>query len=175
MLASLPPLTATLLAQVAGAALALWFAYVVAKALLAQSIPRVVVAAPADVAEALLEHAEAGSSSRKRVDPDARLADRVPCWDPSTLMDLGTLPVTTPDEVGEVVARGRVAQQAWAGSSFDQRRLLLRTMQRFIVENQETIARVAVIDSGKTMTDAAFGEVLVTCEKLKWMAQQGEK
>ena len=52
-----PSLTVTLLAQVTGVALALWLAYVVAKALLAQSIPRVVVAAPADVAEALLEHA----------------------------------------------------------------------------------------------------------------------
>jgi hypothetical protein len=35
-------------------------------------------------------------------------------------------------------------------------------MLRYIVENQETIARVAVRDSGKTMVDACFGEVLVT-------------
>ena len=50
----------------------------------------------------------------------------------------------------------------------------MKTMLRFVVENQATIAKVAVRDSGKTVTDAIFGEVLVTCEKLKWLAANGE-
>ena len=50
----------------------------------------------------------------------------------------------------------------------------MKTMLRFVVENQATIAKVAVRDSGKTVTDAIFGEVLVTCEKLKWLATNGE-
>ena len=35
--------------------------------------------------------------------------------------------------------------------------------------------RVAAIDSGKPLVDAAFGEVMVTCEKLWWLVSEGER
>ena len=35
--------------------------------------------------------------------------------------------------------------------------------------------RVAARDSGKPMVDAAFGEVMVTCEKLAWLLRHGER
>ena len=72
------------------------------------------------------------------------------------------------------IRKCRAAQEVWAQSTFAQRRQLMKTMLRFVVENQATIAKVAVRDSGKTVTDAIFGEVLVTCEKLKWLAANGE-
>lgn len=34
---------------------------------------------------------------------------------------------------------------------------------------------IAAKDSGKPMVDAAFGEVMVTCEKLAWLLRQGER
>ena len=37
------------------------------------------------------------------------------------------------------------------------------------------VPRVAARDSGKTMVDAAFGEVMVTCEKLWWLIKYGER
>lgn len=46
---------------------------------------------------------------------------------------------------------------------------------RFILDNQETIAHVACLDSGKTKIDAILGEILVTVEKLKWTIKHGEK
>ena len=46
---------------------------------------------------------------------------------------------------------------------------------RFVLENQETIARAACLDSGKTRIDASFGEILVTAEKLKWTIDHGEE
>lgn len=48
-------------------------------------------------------------------------------------------------------------------------------LRRYILDNQETIATVACLDSGKTKTDASLGEILVTVEKLKWTIQHGEK
>jgi acyl-CoA reductase-like NAD-dependent aldehyde dehydrogenase len=96
-------------------------------------------------------------------------------WDPSTMDYFGTKPVMTADEVKEIVRRGKVAQLQWKDSSFATRRLLMRTMLRYITENQETCARVAVRDSGKTLLDAIIGEVLVTCEKLVWLADSGEQ
>ena len=96
-------------------------------------------------------------------------------WDPSTLDYFGKINTMDDKEVKAVVAKGRVAQQEWVKSSFTKRRLLMRTMQRFIVENQENCARVAVRESGKTLLDALIGEVLVTCEKLAWLANSGEQ
>jgi acyl-CoA reductase-like NAD-dependent aldehyde dehydrogenase len=96
-------------------------------------------------------------------------------FDPSTLDYFGSTPAMDKDDVLAAVARGRVAQEAWKHSSFATRRLLMRTMQRYITENQENCARVAVRDSGKTLLDAIIGEVLVTCEKLSWLASSGEE
>ena len=106
----------------------------------------------------------------KLLGPDSGL---VQLWDPSTLQDLGTRKVMGKGEVAAAVGKARAAQAAWKGSSFATRRQLMRTLQRFIVENQQTCARVAVRESGKTLLDAVIGEVLVTCEKLSWLAGSG--
>ena len=45
---------------------------------------------------------------------------------------------------------------------------------RFILDNQESIAKVTCLDSGKTMIDACLGEILVTVEKLQWPIKHGE-
>lgn len=96
-------------------------------------------------------------------------------FDPSTLDYFGSTKAMGREEVCAAVARARVAQAAWKTSSFSTRRLLMRTMLRYITENQENCARVAVRDSGKTLLDAIIGEVLVTCEKLAWLASSGEE
>ena len=46
---------------------------------------------------------------------------------------------------------------------------------RYILANQETIAKVACLDSGKTKIDASIGEILITAEKLNWTIQHGER
>lgn len=96
-------------------------------------------------------------------------------FDPSTMDYFGSTKAMGPEDVQAAVSRARVAQEAWKHSSFATRRLLMRTMQRYITENQENCARVAVRDSGKTLLDAIIGEVLVTCEKLSWLAGSGEQ
>jgi acyl-CoA reductase-like NAD-dependent aldehyde dehydrogenase len=96
-------------------------------------------------------------------------------WDPSTLDYFGSRPAMNAEEVNKVVESARIAQQEWKKSSFDKRRLLMRTMCRFFTENQETCARVAVRESGKTLLDAIIGEILVSCEKLTWLADSGEQ
>jgi len=96
-------------------------------------------------------------------------------WDPATLDYFGSIPVMTQKDVEASVARARVAQAKWAQSSFRTRRLLMRTLLRFATEHQEDIARVAVRESGKTVLDAVIGEILVTCEKLKWLTARGEQ
>lgn len=91
------------------------------------------------------------------------------------MKDLGELPAMDRAEVVARIERARRAQATWAKSSFDQRRLLLQTLLKFIVDNQETIARVSARDSGKAMVDAAMGEIMVTCEKLRWTITRAER
>jgi acyl-CoA reductase-like NAD-dependent aldehyde dehydrogenase len=114
-------------------------------------------------------------AGRPKYDPAAaNVAGVVHCWDPSTMVSLGTKPADDRAAVIAKITKARAAQAVWGASPFAQRRRLMRTLRRHIVENMASIARVAVRDSGKTVTDAMFGEILVTCEKLKWLAAEGE-
>jgi acyl-CoA reductase-like NAD-dependent aldehyde dehydrogenase len=54
-------------------------------------------------------------------------------------------------------------------------RLMLSNPSRYILENQDAIATVSCLDSGKTKVDASFGEILVTVEKLRWTIEHGER
>ncbi|KDD75634.1 aldehyde dehydrogenase, partial [Helicosporidium sp. ATCC 50920] len=88
--------------------------------------------------------------------------------------ELGTVPVMSPEEVREAIAKARVASKIWKKSSFAQRRKLLLTMLRYIISHQKEICEISARDSGKPMVDAAFGEVIVTCEKIWWLVKEGE-
>jgi acyl-CoA reductase-like NAD-dependent aldehyde dehydrogenase len=81
----------------------------------------------------------------------------------------------TKDGIDRAIASAKKAQVEWAQTSFSERRKVLKTMLKFVLENQETIARVACLDSGKTMVDASLGEILVTVEKLQWTIDHGEE
>ncbi|KAL2651847.1 hypothetical protein R1flu_019975 [Riccia fluitans] len=63
----------------------------------------------------------------------------------------------------QVVTRAREAQIVWATTGFNQRRLLLKVLLKYILEHQELICRVSAKDSGKMMLDATLGEILTTC------------
>jgi acyl-CoA reductase-like NAD-dependent aldehyde dehydrogenase len=99
----------------------------------------------------------------------------IQCYAPATGEALGRINPSTADGIDRAIAKAKAAQVQWAKTSFRQRRKVLKTMLKFILENQEAIARVACLDSGKTMVDAALGEILVTVEKLRWTLKHGEK
>ncbi|KAI5952370.1 MSC7 [Candida jiufengensis] len=100
---------------------------------------------------------------------------KLQCYCPATGQDLGIFPTTTRKEMDEMIEKAHKAQQKWSNSSFTIRRKFLRTLARFILENQENIARIACRDSGKTKLDASMGEIMVTLEKVNWIVQHGEK
>ncbi|CAG9461445.1 unnamed protein product [Pedinophyceae sp. YPF-701] len=100
---------------------------------------------------------------------------KVPCYDPATMYFLGYQPAMTRSKVVRLIDKARAAQEEWETSSFAQRRMLMRIILKYIIDHQREICRVAARDSGKPLVDAAFGEVLVTCEKLRWLAEEGEQ
>ncbi|KAI8934513.1 hypothetical protein NX059_008213 [Plenodomus lindquistii] len=99
----------------------------------------------------------------------------IQCYAPATGEALGRITPSTAADIDRAIEKAEKAQRPWAQTSFIQRRRVLKTMLKFILENQEVIARVACLDSGKTMVDASLGEILVTAEKLRWTIKHGEE
>ncbi|KAK5734016.1 Meiotic Sister-Chromatid recombination aldehyde dehydrogenase [Elasticomyces elasticus] len=99
----------------------------------------------------------------------------IQCYTPATARLLGLVNPVTPDGIDRAISKASKAQLAWARTTFAQRRVVLKSLLAFILDNQEDIVRAACLDSGKTRVDALFGEVLVTVEKLRWTLNHGEK
>ena len=97
------------------------------------------------------------------------------CTDPATGARLGEVPVMDRAAVVAAVQRGRAAQPAWAATSFAERRAVLKDILARVVAAQEEISLLAVHDSGKTMVDAAMGEIFPVCEKLRYTIAHGER
>lgn len=122
--------------------------------------------------------ARAGWSGTVLTNPtvrDTKKPDTIFCYDPATAYLIAEITADTPTTIAQKIAKAKTAQLKWRKSSFALRRKALRTMQKWVVRDAETIARVASRDTGKTAVDAAFGELLTTCSKLAWTISNGEK
>ncbi|KAI1125791.1 Aldehyde/histidinol dehydrogenase [Nemania abortiva] len=99
----------------------------------------------------------------------------IQCYAPATGQFLGFVNPSTPAGLDRAIAQAAAAQEKWAQTSFAERRRVLRSMLRHVLDNQEQICRVSSLDSGKTMVDAQLGEIMMTAEKLQWTIKHGEK
>ncbi|KAK2875102.1 hypothetical protein FQN49_001772 [Arthroderma sp. PD_2] len=81
----------------------------------------------------------------------------------------------TPKDIDNAFERASVAYSQWRGTSFPERRKVLRTLLKYVLEHQDEIATACCLDSGKTKVDACFGDIMVTADKLKWTIDHGEK
>ncbi|KAJ7168193.1 Aldehyde/histidinol dehydrogenase [Mycena crocata] len=99
----------------------------------------------------------------------------ITCFDPATGIHLATLKADSEEEIANKIALAGVAQKAWRQTSFGRRRRVMRSLNKWLVENQDVCARIACRDTGKTLVDAALGEIITTCSKLGWLIDHGEK
>ncbi|KAF8911191.1 meiotic sister-chromatid recombination aldehyde dehydrogenase [Gymnopilus junonius] len=95
-------------------------------------------------------------------------------FDPSTGLHIGTFLADNEQEIEGKIKRAAEAQKKWKNTTFQQRRRVVRSLLKWLVENQEVCARVACRDTGKTLIDAALGEILTTCSKMEWIMNYGE-
>ncbi|GBC03455.1 hypothetical protein RclHR1_05130007 [Rhizophagus clarus] len=106
---------------------------------------------------------------------DASNPGYITCYDPATGQFLATIRAHTEDDVKEALKKAQNAQQKWVKTSFSERKRVLNSLMNFILNNQEEICWVASRDTGKTLVDGKFGEILSTCEKIRWTINHGEK
>ncbi|KAL8931461.1 MAG: hypothetical protein Q9216_007195, partial [Gyalolechia sp. 2 TL-2023] len=132
--------------------------------------------APVDYVVPLPDQAKPGWTGRALEEPGIKIpgSSAIQCYNPATGQLLGLVNPATPDGIDRAIVKAAEAQEEWSKTTFKQRRKVLRTMLKFILDNQDDIATVACLDSGKTKVDAMLGEILVTIEKLKWTIKHGE-
>jgi acyl-CoA reductase-like NAD-dependent aldehyde dehydrogenase len=85
--------------------------------------------------------------------------DTIPVTNPATGAIVTTIPAVGPEQVGEVVARARAAQPAWAAMGFEGRARILRRAQKWVVDHADRIIDTIVSETGKTREDAQLAEV----------------
>lgn len=112
-------------------------------------------------------------------------------FDPSTGVHLGTFIADDEVQIRRKIELAQKAQRTWKVTTFQQRRRVIRSLLKWLVDNQEVCARVACRDTGKTckwlfhktstrnahqvvVIDAATGEILTTCSKMEWLINYGE-
>jgi acyl-CoA reductase-like NAD-dependent aldehyde dehydrogenase len=122
---------------------------------------------------ATTENVTTNSGAKKQ--PKAVKQAMIACFDPGTLESLGEVPVMSAEQVKATVARARLAQPKWGEASFAERKKVFRALLDWVLANQDEIARVCVKDSGKTMVDAALGEIIPVCEKIRYLLATGER
>ena len=84
--------------------------------------------------------------------PPTHIPDRryITCYDPSTSLYLGTFLADDALTIGEKIGSAGRAQLAWKQSDFADRKRVMRSLQKWLVDNKEDCARVACRDTGKT-------------------------
>ncbi|PFH52468.1 hypothetical protein AMATHDRAFT_139975 [Amanita thiersii Skay4041] len=96
-------------------------------------------------------------------------------FDPATSLHIGTFLADDEEDIRKKIQKAAAAQKKWKHTTFTQRRRVVRSLLKWLVDNQELCARVACRDSGKTLIDAALGEILTTCSKMEWLINYGER
>ena len=71
-------------------------------------------------------------------------------FDPSTGLHLGTFIADSEAEIDAKIKRAVIAQESWKKTTLRQRRRVIRSLLKWLVDNQEACARVACRDTGKT-------------------------
>lgn len=97
-------------------------------------------------------------------------ADVIACVDPRSGELLGQVPVMDVGQVEHAVRVARARQATWGVSKV--RRRVARAVLAAVVEGQDELCRVAGHESGKSLLEITVGELVPTCEVLRYAASR---
>jgi len=94
---------------------------------------------------------------------------------PATGEILAEVPISTPNEVHQAVARAWAAFPQWAGPSFAERGRFILDARQYILEHLEEIVEVVYKETGKPKTEALSSDVMAVLDLMTYYAQNSEK
>ncbi len=94
---------------------------------------------------------------------------------PATLELVGSVPVTEPGAVADLVAAAAAAQEAWGASPFEERRTLLLRVVRTLLDRMDEIAATVTAETGKPIVESFTTELLLAIEQVLWLASHAER
>ncbi|EGG13961.1 aldehyde dehydrogenase [Cavenderia fasciculata] len=99
---------------------------------------------------------------------------KIDCVNPATGKSMGVVNALKPEEVKKCLEAARVAQAEWATTSYQERKQVLQDFIDMFIKNETEIVESSMRDTGKTRFEATLGEVLTSCEKLRYLVNFGE-
>ncbi|MGZ4354881.1 MAG: aldehyde dehydrogenase family protein, partial [Gaiellaceae bacterium] len=90
---------------------------------------------------------------------------------PATLEPVGSVPVTDPSAVQEVVAEARLAQARWAESAHEERAALLGRVANVVLDHFDEIAETISAETGKPRSESAVTDLLPALDALVWVGR----
>jgi len=106
---------------------------------------------------------------------DLVVAGELHSYNPATLDLVGSVRATAPEEVPELVAEARLAQERWAGEPLVERKRLLVSLARVLLERMDEIAATVTAETGKPLAESFTSELLVAVENVRWLASGVEE
>ena len=93
---------------------------------------------------------------------------------PATLEQVGTVPISSREAVQEAVNEARLAQEAWAGATFAERRALLGRAAEVLLDHLDEVAETITGETGKPLAEALTSDLLVSLDCLVWLGRNAE-
>ena len=110
------------------------------------------------------------TATRERVE-----APELRSFNPATLEQVGAVPLTGPAELPRLVAAASSAQSGWVLTTFEERRRVLESAIRFVVEQMDEVAATVTAETGKPLAESFTSELLPAVDQARWMARNADK
>jgi succinate-semialdehyde dehydrogenase/glutarate-semialdehyde dehydrogenase len=94
---------------------------------------------------------------------------------PATLEVVGSVPLTHPSAVQELVVEARLAQEAWGETPLGERAATLRRVAHEVLDRADEIADVVVAETGKPRTEAFTSELFPAVDALAWLVDEAPR
>lgn len=102
-------------------------------------------------------------------------ADEIVSYNPATGGRVGSVPVTSAEDVAAAVTRARDAFQTWRRTSFAERRRLVMAAREVILDEVDEIAHLISDESGKPFGEAISMEITPVLDLMQYFAKNAEK
>ena len=95
--------------------------------------------------------------------------------DPATLETVGTVEVTPPEAVAEIVSESRLAQRRWGESSHADRRALLLRVAHVLLDAADDLTETITAETGKPLVESYTAELFLALEQVRWTVANAER